>query len=535
MFSDEIEQYVNIKQYDKQLKIDTKILKNKKVDSTSHSSFIVEDKLGQDVIDKLNILQSNTAKTYLSTVLETSNQKVLDSHVALEQTDEDLEVRKLGGHLSVAVSKDDLEAKKDYFSETGCDYIFSPFNILYNNCIEVGINSNSLNILILNNKIFGLIFDENKNAVFGDIRDLTAFEQIQTSEFYTDDLEGQELYDQIHTLELQDSISSLINQFYEESSEETFIQNVAIFYIVKQLDDDRLAQLNEELMLEIEYFSIDFNKHLFEIAQSPIASKQSFIAPREKKNKQSFGIWIVAAVLSIALVGGVLYYMKVQEEAEKARLAQEEKARQIALKKAKLAAIKLPNHIDTNDKIVKNLLTIFDIIPYSVILNELQVQKRDSTLVCTMLEENIFIKNMQQKFLTMYDSSEMILSQKNDNLYNVIVANTGIKTEKKNTKSIEINYKRDKFINKNKFESQIKALLPRDAVLTFKSKSKNKYLTYNYSVSMTSLTPQEFFDFVESLNKKTYSININYPIEFAKTNKGLEVLFGLQFHQFSKK
>ncbi len=80
MFNSNQIQYVNIKRYDKQIKIDNKILKDKKIAKEEHTSFLIEDILSNDVISKLKILKKNINKTYLTTICESLNQKVVLTH-----------------------------------------------------------------------------------------------------------------------------------------------------------------------------------------------------------------------------------------------------------------------------------------------------------------------------------------------------------------------------------------------------------------------------------------------------------------------
>ena len=75
----------------------------------------------------------------------------------------------------------------------------------------------------------------------------------------------------------------------------------------------------------------------------------------------------------------------------------------------------------------------------------------------------------------------------------------------------------------------------KDSEIKFISKDKSEYLTYNFTLKSIVKTPQEFFDFVEELNNQKVSINIAYPIVFAKVNNGLEIKYNLQLHQENKK
>ena len=69
MYKNNKEQYVNILKQDKQLKIDYKILQDKKIIKQEVSTFLLDgDNISQDAIFKLETLQKNIPKTYLSTL-----------------------------------------------------------------------------------------------------------------------------------------------------------------------------------------------------------------------------------------------------------------------------------------------------------------------------------------------------------------------------------------------------------------------------------------------------------------------------------
>ncbi len=531
MLQDKNTQYINIKQYDKQLKIDNQILTNGKISKTEHSSFLVEDKLSLDAINKLNILQKNINKTYVTTICESLNQKIVDD----DFVDNNFEVKKLTSHLHIAIPKSDLFKQEEYFKSTGLDYVFSPFSILYNHILIHGVNANSLNILILNNTVYALILNDQQKIVFSSIKTLTAFDDVRNSEFYTDGIEGQQLFDEVHSLEIQEILTSITNEFYEQINEDMFCESIAIFYTIKQLNDEQLQKIQETMMLEIEYSTILIDEYLFSLSKQLHVSIYSFSEQRKKQDRKPFIIWIFGAILSTALVAGVLYFMQLKEEEEKNRVIEEKEAKIIADKKIELDKIKLPNHKMENEKISKLILNIFDIIPYNAILNELQLQKRDSTIVCSFLQKDTFTKDIQLRLLKIYKTSEILLMQHNKPTYNAIIASEQILPQKLSAKQIQPNYKYGKFISRSKVVNQIKAFLPKETKVIFKSKQKSKFLTYNFNIVTILETPTDFFNFIEELNKKNYSLNISYPIEFAQTTKGLETSFNLKFHQFQSK
>jgi len=531
-------QYVIIKQYDKQLKIDAKIVKNGKMLKTDNSSFISENIICSDAISKLNILQKDIPKTYLASICECIKQKVVVTDEFYQEDEEvcnKYELRNLGSHYSVAILKQNLEEKKQYFEDTGIDYIFSPFNILYNHIMQNSAKSNSLNIFILNNITYLLILNDEKRIVYGAIKPLSSFDKIKKDNFSNDNLDGQKLFDQIHSLEIQTLITNTLDEFYASSEDEIFCEHICLFYTLRQLANEQLNAIKETTMLEIEYSKLNINEYLFEMSQPNHSIKASFISPREKKNKKSFTMWLLGAIITTLIATGILLYIQdIQQKEEQLKIEKEKQAKILAKKLAE-SKIKLPNHITKNELIVQRILSMFEIIPYSVILSELQLQEKDSTFVCSLLKKEIFEKELKPKLSKIYKKTEILLIQDKKPTFNAIIANSDFVEQKNTTKQIQPKYRKNKFVAINTLKAQLGAFLPKKSIITFKTKKKEKYLTYNFNVSTVFKSPRDFFQFVENLDKKSYSIIVKYPIEFAKTKKGLETTFGITFHQFNKK
>jgi hypothetical protein len=534
MFKDKNIQYINIVKYNKQLKIDNQILQNDKLLKTEHSSFIIEDVLSSDSISKLNILQKNISNTNISLVCESLNQRIVTSD---EFANDDYEVRKLNTHYSIAIPKNDITNTNNYFKEVGIDYLFSPFNILYNHIMSNNPNTNSLNMLILNNIIYAFILDDDKRIVYSTLKTLTPFCEIKDSEFISDGLDGQKLFDEIHQTEIQDSITNITTEFYETNKSKIFCESVSILYTIKQLNEIQLEQIQENIMIEVEYNLIDINHHLFNLSKQLTAIKFSFIHPRENKNKRSFLVWVVSLIITTMIIVGIFYYMQLLQKKKEKKLQQEKIAKIIADKKAKLLKIKLPKHKRENNLLKQTIISIMDTVPDNVILSELELQKQDSTFVCNLLSEDTFETTLKPSLLKLYKKTEVLLMQENKPIFSAIISNTTLKkqTLKKQTLNNKQNYRKNNFITKTMIVNEIQALLIKDTKVKFISTFKSKFLTYNFTISTIFNKPNDLLNFIDKLNKKAYSIVIQYPIEFIKTKKGLETIFNLQLHQFHKK
>ena len=532
MFNDKNKQYINITKYDKQIKVDNKIIQNDKLLKSEHASFIIENTLSADCIAKVNILQKNINNTFISTLCETKDQKVVISD---EFNDETYDIRKLNTHYSIAIAKKEIISHQSSFQEIGNDYLFSPYNILYNHIMTNNPNTNSLNILLLNSTVYAFILDDEKRIIYSTLKNITPFEQIAKDEFSQDDLEGQKLFDEIHQMEIQEIITSITTEFYALQTSDIFCESVSIIYTIKQLNENQLKVLEENLMLEIEYNSINLSEELFHLAQSHTALKSSFISPREKKSKKSFAMWVLGAILTTAIAAGIFYYMQILQKQKDEELRKAKIAKIIADKKAKQLSIKLPEHRNNNKLIIQNIKSIFDVIPDNALLNELQLQTKDATIVCTLLSADSYEKTIKPNILKLFKKSEVLLMQKNKLIYNAILVNSGFITQKLKHKFDKPNYRKNRFVSTTNFKQQIKAFLPKNSSVKFIKRIKSKFLINKFTTLATFQNPTEFFNFIKVLNKKSYSIELKYPIEFVKTKYGLETTFDLQFNQFHRK
>ncbi len=536
MFEDKNIQYVNITQQDSQLKVDNQVLNNEQIIKTNHSAFLVKDSLSTDAIEKLNILQTDINKTYLATLCESKTQKIVDAHEILDDT---WVLKNINHTFNIAIEKADLEIQQSKFFQTGLDYIFSPFNILYTHTISHGANTNSINILILNNSMYALILDDEKRIVFSSIKQLTAFDDIQDSKFYEDELEGQQLFDEMHYLEIQENITAITNEFYEQSTKDIFCESIAIFYTVNQLTSEQITNLQDTLMLETEYSLIPLDNYIFNFMKQQNKIKISFISPREKKDKKSFMLFLIGALISTILVAGIFLYIQKQTKIkEELKIKMERIAKLKAEELAYKNRVILPNHKQNNTNIISFLTSLFDIIPDNAVLDELQINKLDSTFVCNIFKKDTFINEMKPKFLEVYKKSEVLLTQDNNTSYNIIIANSSIiknNITKKDDTTKEIKYKQKNFLSKKNLGDKIQYILPKNSLISFNSNTVTKFTTSIFTISAVFIDPKDFFTFIESLNTKSLSMSLKYPIEFAKTKKGLETTFDLEINQFNKK
>ncbi|MEA3554490.1 MAG: hypothetical protein U9R39_08860 [Campylobacterota bacterium] len=540
MYKNNKEQYVNILTQDKQLKIDYKILQDKKIVKQEVSSFLLNNnEISKDAIFKLDTLQKDINKTYLSTLYTDKNQVIeLNSQIDKNK----YKSVALNEKISVAIPTKDIERSASFFQTSGLDYLLSPFSILNEHSNKL-LSKNSLNILLYNNMVYALILDENKEINKGYTQSLTPFDNIKDSNFYGDDIVGQKLYEEVYFLELQQVISEIIEKYYEDVSgdeETSFLEKLNIFYNVKQLSDEQIEMIHDLVMIDINYTPISIEESFDNLIQKPTVANYSFLSARVKKSTNSSILWIALLVMTILTIGGILFYKisNTQEDIKETKTKVEKVKETTKIEKKEIVetVIKLPNHNLLNTKVLERTLMFFDLIPFDAVLLELELRKNSSTFVCNFAIDSNASQEMIKKLSKIYDESKIILQHNNKAIISTIISNDGYKALKKEkSKYTKLKYQKHEFMTISKFTEYLNSIVIKDSNVKYISKIQEKFITYNYNITSLVNTPKEFFDFIAKLNKKEIPLNIKYPVEFAKVKDKIEIKFNLQFHQQKKK
>jgi hypothetical protein len=139
---------------------------------------------------------------------------------------------------------------------------------------------------------------------------------------------------------------------------------------------------------------------------------------------------------------------------------------------------------------------------------------------------------LQPELDKLYTKTTIEYKKSKNHVLEAIVNSEGLKDKKViNFKDYKDTYLENEFIPIIRVTEQIKMLFPKDAIVTFKSSFKSEVVTFNYLINVVVQKPIEFFEMVNNINKELYSINLSYPINFVKTEAGIEIEFLLQFHQ----
>ena len=526
MFNNNI-QYINIVKTQQNIKIDYEILKNNQIIKSEQSIFLLDDNsLSLDTNFKLQTLEQNIPKSYITAICEDENQIIVKNDDEINTSNTSIY---FDHSHKISLETNKIEESKKFFCDGNIDYLISPFSILQSKMLD-NLQEESLNIFILNNNIYAIILNNEKRYCLSCIKQLTSFKDIKESNFYNDDIVEQKLYEEIYALELNENITNITENYYEKNSNANFLKSINIYYNIKQLSDEQIKILNESLMIDINYEIINIDDILYKLVKKPSIKKLSFIKPREKKSTLSFAMWIMIAFISTAIAIGIFYILQVPS-IEKVEIKPE-----VKIKVEKKIEIKeeilLPNHKIINEHILNYILDIFNTISDDSTLKEIQLQKDESTLVYNYLKENSYEKDLKAKLLKIYENSENVLTSKNNRVFTSIISNTMVinKLDKKPSKKYKADLK-IKYLDKKDAINMFKSLFNKDTNIKQVSSIDNKYNTQQYKITTFVSSPNDFFEAIHKINEKKYSIILSYPIEFAKVNDKLEISFKLKLNQ----
>ncbi len=511
--------YINAIKYDTQLKLDYKKLNENSIAETNNSVFLVNDDiLPLDIALKLNSSQNQTDETYISTLLLSDTTKLIKKDKSSKL--KDCDIASFNNEYDIAVLKTTLFETKNFFEKTGIDYIYSAFHIM-NLHLEQNICKNEILVFLFNNKAFILILDKDSAIVYHKIEDLPTFESIKKTHFYDDDVDGQKLFDEVYYLELSEIIQNTLTKFYEKNSD-NFIQKATILYTLKQLGSEQIDNLKDELLLEVDYHPINIDEEIFELSKDK-HQKKSFVKPRKKKKKANYSNLFIAIFFLLAFFGIFKLYTNFETTSDESN--QEVK---VVNKN-----VKLPDHININDKIQSRVSAVLESIPYDVVLKEFVVDTDSLVLKAQLLKSDTFITSLKPNLDELYEDTQIEVSSedKKINIDASITSKDSIKLKDKEFKTNTQSYIKDEFFPILRVTEQLKILMPEDTIVKFKSSNNADITKFYYLINMIVKSPKEFYDLIDMLNNELYSIHLMYPVSMIKTINGLEVEFNLVFNQ----
>jgi hypothetical protein len=519
--------YINAVKYDTQLKLDYKKLSNEEIINTTNSVFLVDsDLLPLNIAQKLNASQTEIDNSYISTLLINDTTRLVPK--ALSSKLKDCEIAKFNNEYDIAVLKTTLFETKNYFTKTGIDYIYSAFHLI-NLHIDKNISRSEFIIFLFNSKAFIVILDAAGVIVHNTILDLPTFESVKKTHFYEDDIDGQKLFDEIYYLELNEIIHNTLNNFYEKKNN-TFVEKVTLLYVSKQLNQEQIELLGEDLLLKVDYHPVNIDEEIFELSRDKHL-KKSFIKPRKKKKKRNYTNFYI--FLFLALIAFISYEVYLRVDFNALFNTKETISQKVEEGQTTNESLILPDHINLNDKIEQKVRTVFESITDDVVVNEFKFDKNILEIKGIFLKEDTFASSLKPNLDKLYKDIVYSTASKDKSvkLDGVVLAKESTDLDK-TFKTFTKEYLTDEFMPLDRVTEQLKILLPLDSIIKYNTTSSNTNITrFIYTVNILVKEPNEFFDMLDVLNNELYSIHISYPLSMLKTDAGIEIEFILVFNQ----
>jgi len=533
MFEDNKKQFVNILIQDKQVKIDYKSFQDQKLVKEENSSFLLNDDLfNKDASFKINSLFQDIPKTYIATLYNQGDEKIVDTQTIDQSNNRSVP---LCDKLSIAIDKNKITKHENYYGDFELDYIFSPFSVL-NELIKKNTTKNTINLLIYNNFIYLLLLDHTHEIVLGKTIELTPFDKVKNSNFYTDEIIGQKLYDEVYFLELQQALNDILQDYYETKDDVEFIEDINIYYNVKQLHDEQIDSLKEGLIANVSYKPVSINEYLYILSLSKSNLQYNFTKIKEKKNKNSKTIQWVALAVGTLLLALFVLYSKIQNNQEEAVKIEKPKVKEIIKKepvkiekKEVLVQTKFIDHTLHNKQMIQIIKDHLNIIPDDILLNKIEIEKNSSTYLCNFLSNSTTPKELEDSLLKIYKSSKTILKHENDITINGIITNNIPALTPKEEFKV---YNQTLNLSISQITDYIKTMINENSKIKLESKDKKEYTTFKFSISTNIKNPSQIYTIIDKLNKQNYPLSFDYPITIqTQSDRSLELNFNINYYQ----
>lgn len=515
--------YINVLKSDTQLKMEYRKFSNNLILETNNSNFICKDDiLPADIAQKLNSSQEETDFTYISTILLSDTTSLIPKE--LSSKIKDCEIAKFNLEYDIAVLKTTLFETKNFFVKTGIDFIYSAFHVM-NLYVEKNICKSEFLSLIYNDKAYILILNSSGIIVDNKIVDLPTFQSVKGTHFYDDDLEAQKLFNEIYYFELNSIIQNGLSEFYS-SHKNTFIEKVTLLYTQKQLEHSDIEKLSNELFLKVDYIPIQIDEEIFELAKDT-RNQKSFIEPRKKRKKRDFKYVYFVIFLAVLMAGLYKFYTLLDIDALKERFISTKQEEFVATNNS----LTLPDHVNSNDKIEKEIKAVFNTIADGISINSFRLNKNNLEMeLFSKDEENLAL--MRPLLISIFENVKVESVEKGKKQdFKALVLAKDFKNFNTNYKAFDKEYLNDELMSNERVLEQLKIFLPENAIIRYIGEQKKEFLQYSYIINILVKEPKEFFTLVENLNEELYSININYPINMIKKDNIIEIEFNLDFNQ----
>ena len=522
MFNKDL-QYVNMIRTQQNLKLDYQLIQNNIVSKNEQSTFLLDSNLNSNDLNlKIKSLENTNTNTYISAICENESQIIVSSKNPSSLKSKSVFLDK---DNSVLLENENIKNEKQKYNNGEIDYLISAYSILQSVIINDQ-HAKSLNILILNDKLYSIILNKDKTITYSCIKKLTPYDEIDSSSFFNDDeVSRQKLYEEMYLLELQTTILDITKDYYEKNPHIDFLDNINIYYNIVQLNNEQVESLTKNIMIDVKYKQISLDSIIYSLVKKQSINKRNLITVRNKKSTIGKFLFLIMIFILLLFAAIMLFdFKKMQMQKDK---TQEKMNNQMQT----IEEISLPNHQVINKEKLDFIVKLFSTFGNNFVLKEIQIEKDDSTLLCNFANKNSYEDILKGKLEKIYKNSQTILRNKKNGIYTAIISNTQVRNIANNNAS-KIYKPNQAFpeLDKKKSLTYLNSLMS-NSTLTFISTSDEKYTTYKYNVVSNIKTPNDFYSLVESINNQYYSITLSYPIEFVKLDKFIKVSYTISINQ----
>jgi hypothetical protein len=483
-----------------------------------------------EIKERLYNLKNSFSKSRIINLISLNDEVLISKNDLLKS--DIYETVLLNDDFNLKFLKNDLDHKINSFDDFNIDLVYSPFHILD---LYVKRNSiqNSLLTICINSKLYFLIID-NKDILYSGIKCLSRFSKIDSTKFYENSLQRQKLFDEIYFLEIETSIRTVIKDFYL-MNKNSFIEDIFILYTVKDLNDEQITNLQNDLLIDIQYKPIVIDDLLIDLSKEENSIEKSFIKCRKNNKLKSIFKFIIFIIVLIFILLIEYKYKPISNQVDKLySRSNYQKNNSINIDIVNEKRILLPNHKFINNTIKYKLSNLFDHIWEYAILKNIVLNYDSSNLDIDFIKNDISklaLNNLESNLSKIYKHSKISINKTNHKkVLNAKIFNQDLKLHNSN----DILYYYDsEFISQKLFDIKLKDILPKNSIIYFNSSMNlDNIIKYYYKINIILDSVLQLFSIFDIINSQKYSINIIYPLNMKKLdNRSIEVEFNLEINQ----
>jgi len=274
-------QYINIIKEDTQLRIHSQLIQRDEIVSSNTQTIILPNanKITNEAIENIKSIKNKHKHTKIALLANYIHQKALPNNLWVNY--EKNNAYAIDAKHRAVASKAYISKTIKEFKDIEIDYLYSAYSILYN-IIPDNSCDKTLYALVVDDIIYMVMFKKNKISLMTRAVKLISYSEIEESKFYKDNNTKQTFFNQMYALELENALSSFVDDWYTATDHHQKLEKVVIACNIKQLSNEEIDNIRSNLGFTISYESIDVNQYM--TALNKVPNIQSFVV----KTKRSF-------------------------------------------------------------------------------------------------------------------------------------------------------------------------------------------------------------------------------------------------------